>query len=203
MTRFLAYRITLIFLLICESFICQNKTKLEYQNDTLVQNLGSGLVQFLKTSEKITLYSDRSFSKVEMKDAQIGDRFIPILNKPDYGILFFSCVEKGPNFYKIIISKNHFAYIKHSKNIIYYPWADFLINQVTSIRSKDLHDNPPRSSIKGKAINIENWAEDDEINIIKVDKNWIQVKNITQNNQLFWIEWRDDRTLKIFLNLLV
>ncbi|ASK31731.1 hypothetical protein CEY12_17130 [Chryseobacterium sp. T16E-39] len=203
MSRFLAHRITLIFLLICNSFICQNKNKLEYQNDVLIQNLGNGLVQFLKTNEKITLYSDKNLLKIEIKDAQIGNNLIPLLNKPDYGILFFPCIEKGSDFYKIIISKNHFAYIKSSKDIMYYTWKDFLLNQVTSITSKNLDTNPPRTSIGGKVINIENWTADDEVSIIKVDRNWIQVKNITQNNQLFWIEWKDDRTLKIFLNLLI
>lgn len=86
--------------------------------------------------------------------------------------------------------------------MIYYDWQSFLKEQVISVQSKNLKNNPPRNSINGKPINIKNWKSDDEIEIIKVQDNWLQIKNTTQNNQIFWIQWKDEKVLKIYLNLL-
>jgi len=199
MNKSLLLKITLILILIFNNLKSQ-KNNLEYQNDNLIQNLGIGLVQLVNPREKIKLYADNTFTK--LKDSKIANNFIPILNKPDYGILFFVCTEKKANYYKIAISKNDFAYIKPSQSFLYYTWENFLKDQVSNIVSKDLHKNMPRNLINGKPLNMTIWKDDDEIEIIKIQNNWIQVKNITQN-KTFWIQWRDEKELKVFLNLLI
>ncbi len=194
--------IIVMTMLLFNNIKCQSSQNLEYQNDNLIQNIGIGLVQFVKTNETIPLYEDQLFTKVKASPAKLGKDIIPLLNKPDYGILFFTCVEKNPKYYKIATDKNRYAYLKPSKNLVFYSWADFLTQQVTSIENKD-KKNKPRASINGKVIDSINWKSDDEIEIIKVQNNWIQIKNITQNNQIFWIEWKNDKELKIYLNLLI
>ncbi len=199
MSRSIIFRIALVLLLVCTNALCQTIRNLEYQNDGLLQNLGIGLVQIRNVNKSIPIYSDRNLSK--MQNGKIGTHVIPLLYKPDYGILFFSCIEKKSGFYKIAISKDKYAYIKVSENHIFYPWEDFLKNQVISITSKNLKTNPPRDSIEGKAI-LKSGNADDETEILEVRNEWLKVKN-THNNQVFWIKWRDDKTLKIFLNLLI
>jgi len=199
MKKSLFLKITLILLLVFNSLKSQ-KNNLEYQNDNLIQNLGIGLVQFTNTAEKIKLYSDNTFTQT--KNIKIGSSFIPILNKPDYGILFFVCVEKKTNYYKLAISKNDFAYIKPSQNFLYYTWESFLKDQVSGIKSKNIKSNSPRATINGKLLNTATWKNDDEIEIIKIQDNWIQIRNISQN-RLFWIQWRDEKELKVYLNLLI
>lgn len=100
------------------------------------------------------------------------------------------------------ISKNDFAYIKDFQDFIYYTWESFLKDQVIGITSKNKKNNPPKNLINGKPLNTLNWQDDDEIQIIKIQKNWIQIKNATQN-KLFWIQWRDEKELKVYLNLLI
>jgi hypothetical protein len=193
-----------ILLLIISSCRSQEKkNELEYQNDNLIQNIGIGLVQLVKVEENIVLYADTTFLETKTKKAKLGKDIIPLLNKPDYGILFFTCIEKKNKYYKIVTAKNTFAYIKSTQNFIFYSWNEFLKDQVVSIVSKNLKENPPRNSINGKSINIKEWNSDDEIEVIKIQGNWLQVKNITQDNKLFWIEWRNDKTLKVYLNLLI
>lgn len=191
-----------LLLLIFNSFQCQKKVALEYQNDKLIQNVGIGLVQIINSKENVTVFTDSNLDKIKTKNAKVGNDFIPLLNKPDYGVLFFVCVEKGANFYKVAISKNEFAYLKNSSNLIFYNWENFLKEQVMGIESKDLKNNPPRNAIKGKPIDTKNWKSDDEIEILKVENTWLQVKNISKN-QIFWIEWKDKDQLKVYLNLLV
>lgn len=84
-------------LLIFNSFQCQKKLTLEYQNDKLNQNLGIGLVQIINSKESVALYTDNNLNKIKTKSAKVGNDFIPLLNKPDYDVLFFVCVEKDAN----------------------------------------------------------------------------------------------------------
>lgn len=191
-------KIVIIFLFGFNLFNCQKKVTLGYQNDELIQNLGIGLIQVVNPNKKLILYSDSNLSKIKLVTNPI-----PLLNKPDYNILFFISLEKKSNFYKIAISKNDYAYLKESQDFIYYDWKSFLKEQIVGIESKNIKTNPPRTSINGKVINIKSWKPDDEIEIIKVENDWLQIKNITQNNQIFWIQWKDDKQLKVYLNLLV
>lgn len=199
MNKSLLIKITLILLLVFNNLKSQ-ESNLEYQNDALIQNLGIGLIQIINTSKKIKLYTDNTFTKI--KNIPIGKDCIPILYKPDYGILFFTCTEKRSNYYKIAISKNDFAYIKTSPEFIYYTWENFLKNQVVGITSKNKKNNPPKNLLNGKPLNILNWQDDDEIEIIKIQNNWIQIKNVTQKKS-FWIQWRGEKELKVNLNLLI
>lgn len=198
-------RISILILLLISSLTnCQKKIEpLEYQNDNLIQNLGIGLIQIVSPKEKIIVYGDSRLLKINSKKLKVGSNFIPLLNKPDYNILFFTCIEKNNNFYKIAVSRNKYAYIRPSPNIIFYSWNNFLKKHLTSVESKDLKNNTPRISIDGKPISIKNWNSDDDIQIIEVKNEWLKAKNLTQNNQIFWIRWRDDKTLKIYLNLLI
>lgn len=180
----------------------EKKMELEYQNDNLIQTIGIGLVQLVKVEQDITLYEDSAFQKVKLKKAKIGRNIIPLLNKPDYGILFFICVEKKTKYYKIATSKNTFAYIKPSENFMFYNWDQFLKKEVTNIESKNLKENPPRIGINDKKIDTKNWSTDDETEVVKVQENWLQIKNITRN-KIFWIEWRNQYELKVYLNLLI
>ena len=65
----------------------QNKIKLEYQNDNLIQEIGIGLVQQVNVKEKIILYEDSEFKTIKTKDAKLGKNIIPLLNKVDYNPL--------------------------------------------------------------------------------------------------------------------
>lgn len=202
-TNFSLYTLIAFVLLFFNNFKSQEKRALNYQNDDLIQTIGIGLVQLVKTDKDIVLYTDKSLSHIKIKKAQPGKDIIPLLNKTDYGILFFSCVEKNDKFYKVVTSKNNYAYIKPSENYLFYSWKDFLEDQITSIETKDPKKNPPREAINGKILDIKNWKSDDEIEVLKIQGTWLQVKNITRSNQIFWIEWRSNDQLKIYLNLLM
>ncbi|OXA84045.1 hypothetical protein [Flavobacterium hercynium] len=179
------------------------KYKLEYQNDHIIQNIGIGLVQLVNVEESIVLYTDTTFSRVKTKKAIVGSTIVPLLNKPDYVILYFICLSKNSKYYKIATDDNTFAYIKPSKNFIFYNWNKFLKDQVLGVSSKDLVKNPPRNGISGKTIDIKNWEDDDETTVVKIQGDWLQMKNITQDNKLYWIQWKNEKTLKVYLNLLM
>jgi len=203
MKELILIKVSIILLFVFNIFNCQKKgISLAYQNDELIQDIGIGLVQIINPNENIILYSDNALSIIKMKGPKTGTNFIPILNKPDYGILFFSCIEKGPNFYKIIISKDNYAYIKPSENSIFYNWEDFLMGQVVNIESKNLKNNPLRISINGKSINTENWKSDDEVKILEIKGEWLNIENITRNKK-YWIRWKNKNQLLVYLNLLV
>lgn len=181
---------------------CKNTTndkiELGYQNDTKIQKIGIGLIQQVKTSEPIELYKDKLFTKILKDDITT----IPILNKPDYGILFFVCLKKNTSYYKIAISKNKYAYIKTSKKYIFYSWKNFLIEQVTSFDNKDEINNKPKIKINGHTIKKLVKKEDDEIEIIEVNGSWIKVNNTTQNI-IYWLKWKEKNKLLITINLLM
>ncbi|WP_435524273.1 hypothetical protein [Chryseobacterium indoltheticum] len=111
-------------------------------------------------------------------------------------------VLKKTNFYKIIISKDNYVYIKPSKNFIFYNWEDFFKEQVVSIESKELKNNPLRDSINGKTLNVKNLKSDDEVEILEVKGEWIYIENITRNKK-YWVKWKNKSQLLIYLNLLV
>lgn len=196
----LQYLILFVFLTI--SCISQNKINLEYQNDNLIKELGIGLVQQTDVNEKITLYSDINCKKIKAKNAKIGKDIIPLLNKIDYSILFFVCIEKNSKFYKIVTSLGSYAYIKPSNKFIFYNWDEFLKNQVISVESKNKNSNPLVDRINGKPVTFKNLQSDDEIEVINIKGSWLNIRNTTINKD-YWLKWRDQNKLLIYLNLLM
>lgn len=192
-----------ISLLVFKLCYSQNIDKLtEYQNDNLIKEIGIGLVQQIDVNEKITLYDDISCKKIKIKNAKIGKDIIPLLNKTDYSILFFVCVEKSSKYYKIVTSIGNYAYIKPSDKFIFYNWNEFLKDQVTSVESKNKRLNPLFNKINGKPINFKNLQSDDEIEVIEIKENWLNIRNATIN-QDYWLKWKDGNKLLIYLNLLM
>lgn len=204
MKKTILFKISVILIFVFNIFNCQKKGKqLEYQNDELIQSVGIGLIQIVNPNESISLYSNNTLSKIKITHPKIGFNFIPLLNKSDYNIMFFVCVEKSLNFYKIIISKDNYAFIKPSKNIIFYSWDDFLKKQVVSVESKNLKNNPPRESINGKTIlNFKNLKSDDDVEILEIKGEWIYIENITKDKK-YWIKWKNKNQLLVYLNLLI
>lgn len=180
----------------------KKETRLEYQNDNLIKELGIGLVQLVNPNEKIILYNDSFCTIIKTKQAKIGKDIIPILNKPDYGIQFFVCLEKNSKYYKIVISNGKYAYIEPTQKYLYYDWYDFLKNQVTSIENKNIKSNPLFDKMNGKAINIKNIQSDDEIEVIEIKGDWLKIKNTTLNKE-YWIKWREKNNILVYLNLLM
>ena len=192
-----------ISLLVFKLCYSQNIDKLtEYQNDNLIKEIGIGLVQHIDVNEKITLYDVISCKKIKIKNAKIGKDIIPLLNKTDYSILFFVCVEKSSKYYKIVTSIGNYAYIKPSDKFIFYNWNEFLKDQVTSVESKNKRLNPLFNKINGKPINFKNLQSDDEIEVIEIKENWLNIRNATIN-QDYWLKWKDRNKLLIYLNLLM
>lgn len=90
MRKSVLIKVSIILLFVFNIFSCQRKgASLGYENDELIQNVGIGLVQIISPNKNIILYSDKTLSKIKIKNPKIGANFIPILNKPDYNILFF------------------------------------------------------------------------------------------------------------------
>lgn len=194
----LEYIILLVFLTInCNS---QNRINLRYQNDNLIKELGNGLVQQIDINNKITLYRDINCKKIKVENAKIGKDIIPLLNKTDYSILFFVCVEKNNKFYKIITSSGTYAYIKPSDKFIFYSWNEFLKNQVVGVESKN--SNSLFDKINGKQVVFKNLQSDDEIEIINIKGDWLNIENTTINKN-YWLKWREGNKILIYLNLLM
>lgn len=194
----LEYIILLVFLTInCNS---QNRINLRYQNDNLIKELGNGLVQQIDINNKIKLYRDINCKKIKVENAKIGKDIIPLLNKTDYSILFFVCVEKNNKFYKIITSSGTYAYIKPSDKFIFYSWNEFLKNQVVGVESKN--SNSLFDKINGKQVVFKNLQSDDEIEIINIKGDWLNIENTTINKN-YWLKWREGNKLLIYLNLLM
>ena len=188
------------FFSLCNS---QNKEQqIKYQNDNLIKELGIGLIQQTDVNKKITLYSDIDCRKIKAKNAKIGKDIIPLLNKIDYSILFFVCVEKNSKFYKIVTSLGSYAYIKPTNKFIFYNWDEFLKNQVISVESKNKNSNPLFDRINGKPVTLKNLQSDDEIEVINIKANWLNIRNTTINKD-YWLKWRDGNKLLIYLNLLM
>jgi hypothetical protein len=197
-------KILILFTCLCQVINCnsQKKVSLEYQNDNLLKEIGIGLVQQIDVSQKIVLYDDIDCKKIKVKEAKIGKDIIPLLNKIDYSILFFVCVEKSSKFYKIVTSLGSYAYLKPSDKYIFYNWNDFLKNQVTSVESKNKKVNFLFDKVNGKPISFKNLQSDDEIEIINVKDNWLNIKNVTINKN-YWLKWKEKNDLLIYLNLLM
>lgn len=191
-----------LFLLLGMNCFSQSKINLEYQNDNLINEIGIGLIQQINASEKIILYSDIDCKKLKSKDAKIGKDIIPLLNKIDYSILFFVCIEKNSKSYKIVTSMGKYAYIKPSDKFIFYSWNEFLKNQVTSVESKNKNLNPLFDKINGKSVSLKNIQFDEEIEVITVKENWLNVRNTTID-KTYWLKWKDGNKLLIYLNLLM
>lgn len=197
--KFISVIFCLFQLLSCNS---QNKVKLGYQNDNLLNEIGIGLVQQVVVTDKIVLYKNPDCKTVISKNSKIGKELIPLLYKIDYNILFFVCVEKNKDYYKIVISSGKYAYLKSSQNYLFYNWNEFLKNQVISLESKDLEKNPFVNKINGNPINIKIILPDDEIEIVEVKNEWAKIHNTTLNSNYF-IKWRDKQNLLVFLSLLL
>ena len=197
--KFIYHILWLVQIIGCNS---QKKVNLEYQNDNLLNEIGVGVVQQVDVIEKITVYNDATCKKIKIKDAKIGKDLIPLLNKVDYSILFFVCVEKNAKFYKIVTSAGKYAYLKPSDKFIFYSWNDFLKNQVTTVESKNKISNPLFDNINGKSIQFENLQSDDEVEIINVKRNWLHINNTTINKN-YWIKWKEKNELLIYINLLM
>lgn len=197
--KFGYFVLCLFHIISCNS---QKKVNLEYQNDKLLKEIGVGLVQQIDVGEKIILYEDINCKKIKVKEAKIGKDVIPLLNKIDYSILFFVCVEKNTKFYKIVTSSGTYAYLKPSDKFIFYGWNDFLKNQVSSVESKNKSLNPLFDKINGTPVNYKDLQSDDEIEIINIKDNWLNIKNLTINKN-YWIKWREKNELLIYLNLLM
>ncbi|MBC9798193.1 hypothetical protein [Sinomicrobium weinanense] len=175
----------------------QKTIELGYQNDDLLEELGIGLIQVINSNEEINFYRDENFMDMEKITNPI-----PLLNKADYGILFFVCTEKISGGYKIMTSKKKYSYIKDSNNFEFYNWKGFLKNQVISFESKDITQNPPRDSINGNIIDITVWQDDDEVEVIQIKENWVQIKNNTRGI-VYWLKWKNKNQLLVYLNLLI
>lgn len=180
----------------------QNKISLEYQNDNLIKEIGIGLLQQVDVNEKIILYNDSEFKVIKSKDAKLGKEIIPLLNKVDYSILFFLCVEKNIKFYKVAVSNKKYAFIKPSEKYLFYNWEDFLKREVTSVESKNKNLKSVFDEINGKKIFFKDIQSDDEIEIINIKGDWLHIKNNTLNKR-YWLRWKTKNELLIYLNLLI
>lgn len=191
-----------LFLMLSMNCISQSKINLEYQNDNLIKEIGIGIIQQIDVTEKVIIYSDVDCKKVKSKDARIGKDIIPLLNKMDYGILFFVCTEKNNKSYKIATSTGKYAYIKPSDKFIFYSWDEFLKKQVTSVESKNKNINTFFDKINGESVSFKNMQSDDEVEVINVKDNWLNIRNTTIN-KTYWLKWKDGNKLLVYLNLLI
>lgn len=192
----------ILFLFLTINCISQSKINLDYQNDNLIKEIGIGLVQQTDVNEKIILYDDVNCKNIKSENTRIGKNMIPLLNKIDYSILFFVCVEKNSKSYKIVTSTGTYGYIKPSDKFIFYNWNEFLKNQVISVESKNKSLNPLFDKINGKPVVFKNLQSDDEIEVINVKDNWLNIRNTTINKN-YWLKWKDGNKLLIYLNLLM
>lgn len=174
---------------------------LEYQNDKYFNHLGIGVVQFTNVDAKIQLYADENMQK-SISNHVLGADVIPFFYKPDYGILFFSCVEENQNNYKIYLKDNKVAYLKKEKEIKYFSWNDFLKNEIVGLSSKDPEANLYADAVNGKQIDNSELSTDDEIDITDVEDNWVQIDNKTVK-KTYWMKWREEENLLVSLYLLM
>ena len=189
---------TLFFLfLFFHSVGILSQKKLDYQNDHLLNNLGIGVLQQINVNEKITYYSD-SLCK---KPISITHK-TPVFIKKDYGILFYICLKSTDKYYKILISKNNPIFIKKRNSLNFFTWENFLKNEISGIDSKYPNVVYPRSKINGEKVNTKNWSEDDEEEVLEVKGEWLKMKNLTQN-VYYWIKWKNNTNLTVYLNLLI
>lgn len=196
--------LTLLFLFQITFNYSQSKgQKLEYQNDKLIKELGMGLLQLVNTDEKIVLYNDNFCRQIITDDAKLGKNIIPLLNKPDYGILFFVCVEKNSKFYKIVSTSGKYVYVKPSAKYLYYEWDNFLKSQVIYIDNINKKSNPMLDGIDGKIIDIKNLDYyDDDFEVVDVKNNWMNINNLTKKKK-YWIKWKEKNKLLVTLDLLM
>lgn len=187
--------IILLYLFIsCKS----NNIILEYQNDKLLNNLGIGLVQQINTEKQIELYKD---DELLTKLSYDTVNTVPIFYKPDYGILYFVCLENKNNYYKILLNNSNTAFIKKTPEYSFSNWNDF-IKKSTRIESKNPKKYPIRDNINGKEINFKNLNDDSDIEVVEVVGDWVKIKNITKN-VVYWLQWRDRNKLLVDINLLM
>jgi hypothetical protein len=196
---------SIIFFLF-QAILCNAQKKeirLEYQNDNLIKELGIGLVQLVNPNEKIILYNDSSCKIIKTNQAKLGKDIIPLLNKPDYNILFFVCVEKSSKFYKIISTSGKYVYVKPSEKYLFYEWDNFFKSQVIYFDNTNKKLNPMLDRIDGKTIDINNLDYyDDDFEIVDVKNNWININNLTKKKK-YWIKWKEKNKLLGTINLLI
>lgn len=187
----------------CKSNNNENKlVELEYQNDVLFNNIGIGLVKVIDTNKEIELYSDKACKNKITSTVIFGENVIPYLYKPDYGILYLSCIEDGSDYSKIALNNETTAYLKKSQNIIFFDWSNFLKNEVLGVSSKDLNSIVCKESINGKSMDIKNLSYDDEIDILKVKGKWLYIHNLTIEKK-YWVQWKNKNKLLVYFNLLM
>lgn len=189
------YNLFLFLFWIC--FANAQKVQLEYQNDKLLNYCGIGVVKQVNVNSKIVFYSD-SLLKNKIKISSV----VPLLNKKDYGILYYVCLKDYKNCIEILIAKNTRVFIKKSNNFIFYSWETFLKEQVISVESKNKMVISPKESINGKKIDTKNWNHDDEMEVLEIKGDWIKIKNDTQN-VIYWLEWKKGEKLNVYINLLI
>lgn len=191
------FKKTLIFTLIIVLSFGKLTAQIEYQNDKLLGEIGTGLVQQIDMRKKNIFYKDEE-CKIEINKQKI----IPLLNKIDYNIKFYICINETTSSYKIVISKGKYAYIKKTNNYKYYDWKTFLKDEVTSIEPKEEYINSYFDKINGKKLNLDKLSQDDEIEVTEIKGEWLKIHNNTINKN-YYIRWRDKQRLLIYLNLLM
>lgn len=194
-----------------DSTIIENKEKevtvsaaldtLEYQNDKYFNQLGVGLVQFTNVEAKIQLYADKNMQK-PIVNKVLGADVMPFFNKPDYGILFFSCAQVNKDCFKIFLKNNEVAYLKKEKHIKYFSWNDFLKNEIVGLSAKDPEANLYADAVNGEQIDNSGFSSDDEIDITDVKENWVQINNTTVK-KTYWMKWREEEKLLVDIYLLM
>lgn len=98
-----------------------------------MSSLGIGIVQFQRNSgdaiyyDSIRIYHDPAF--INYTDWNLwADSLdiVPLFYDPEYNIINFVCLEKGSNYYKILINYNKEGYIKPGKLYQFDTWEQHL-----------------------------------------------------------------------------
>ncbi|MDI9311696.1 MAG: hypothetical protein QM535_15910 [Limnohabitans sp.] len=175
----------------------KSTAQLEYQNDKVLGELGTGLVQQIDANKKNHFYIDK-----ECKIESTKQKTIPLLNKPDYNIKFYICIEQTTSSYKILIAKGKYAYVKKTNNFKYYDWKTFLKDEVIHAEPKEEYINSYFDKINGKKLHLDKLSTDDETEITEVNGEWLKIHNATIKRN-YYIRWRDKQRLLVYLNLLM
>jgi hypothetical protein len=152
------------------------------------------------------------FKNKELNITWISKDVFPYFYKPDYGLYHFICLEKTPNYYKILVNDNEIGYLPNDSNFYFKSWDALILNK-TVARLTD--DNPIREESNNNSEIVENHCEFDQFQVIDIiqkdNEYWIQIsfskdcEDYREGNSEMkygWIKWRTDNKLLVDIMML-
>ncbi|MFC0878857.1 hypothetical protein ACE01N_19835 [Saccharicrinis sp. FJH2] len=176
------------------------------------KDLGIGMIFAIDAFELLEngIPQNLFYSDINFKNNITNPEFIkPFLDKPDYALFHFICLERHTKYYKILINDTLEAFVESGKGFKYLTWEEVIKESLGFIRlNRD--ENPIHIDSNSESDTIDYTCDADDFRAVDfktIDNEfWVKIEfsNTCKSDcaEIYdkkngWIRWREDKKLLI------